>query len=111
MNKKLVIITIPAVLIFIIILLIYLIIKQWDKEKEEIISRCYTYDKKANKFGTDIVDCYGYITIHYVDGYYSITDLRYSPGSSLAEITSLKQFRVINNKLYAIDKKTWASII
>lgn len=105
MKKKTLIITsVIVILVLIFILSVILTIKKWGREKEEMISRCYTYDREANKYGSDIVDCYGYISIHYVDDHYSVNDLRFMPGIPIAVMNSLKQYKVVNEKMYVLNR-------
>jgi hypothetical protein len=106
MKRKNVVIATLTILLFVtFVVLVGFTLKKWNKEREEMISRCYTYDKESNKYGSDIIDCYGYISIHDVDGHYSIKDLRFLPGIPIVVIYNLKQFRVINDKMYVIDKR------
>lgn len=110
MRKKwIMIILIPILSITTLAILAILTIKKWNKEKEEMISRCYTYDREVNRYGTDIIDCYGYITINLNDSHekikYSIRDQRFSPWDLMAKINYLDQFKVINNKLYTITQE------
>ncbi len=107
MKKKHLAILLP--LIFGIVIFIYFTLSKWDREWKEIVGRCYTYDGDNDMFGTDIVDCYGYISIHHVDDHYSIKDLRYSPGIPIVVVHNLNQFKVIGDKMYTIDKNgiTW----